>query len=150
MIGVIVMIIGTPGLWWVLKAFTDVDHDKAISLDPDAADAYCSRALRKSGLGQHAAAITDCDKAISLDPDAADAYCSRALAKSGLGQHSAAITDCDTAIQLDPDNAYAYYLRGLAKNKIEQNKGAEDVRKALELAEKVKDWDLHKLIKRRM
>lgn len=149
-IGVIVMIIGTPGLWWVLKAFTDVDYDKAISLDPDAADAYCSRAMTKSGLGQHAAAIVDYDKAISLDPDNASAYRSRAMAKSGLGEHAAAIADCDKAISLDPDSASAYCVRGLAKNKIEQNKGAEDLRKALELAEKAGDRNLQRALERSM
>lgn len=134
----------------MLKAFTDVDYDKAISLDPDAADAYCSRAMTKIRLGEHAAAIVDYDKAISLDPDTADAYCSRAMAKSGLGEHAAAIADCDKAISLDPDSASAYCVRGLAKNKIEQNKGAEDLRKALELAEKAGDRNLQRALERSM
>ena len=126
------------------------DYDKVISLDRNAAYAYSNRARVKTGWGQYAAAIADHDKAISLEPDRAVFYTSRGNAKAKLGQHFAAIADYDTAIRLDQDNARAYYNRGLAKEKVEGGKGRKDFGKASELAAKVKDWDLHSVIKRKM
>ena len=125
------------------------DYDMAIQLEPANAKSYDYRGEAKEELGQYAAAIVDYDTAISLNPFAIYAYNSRGWAKYRLGQH-AAVTDYDTAIRLDQDNARAYYYRGLAKEKVEGSKGRKDFGKALELAAKVKDWDLHSVIKRNM
>ena len=126
------------------------DYDKVISLDRNAAYAYSSRARVKTGWGQYAAAIADHDTAVRLAPNAAYTYIWRGWTKYKDGRHFAAVTDYDTAIRLDQDNAHAYYYRGLAKEKVEGGKGRKDFGKALELAAKVKDWDLHSVIKRNM
>ena len=126
------------------------DYDKVISLDRNAAYAYSSRARVKTGWGQYAAAIADHDTAVRLAPNAAYTYIWRGWTKYKDGRHFAAVTDYDTAIRLDQDNAHAYYYRGLAKEKVEGSKGRKDFGKALELAAKVKDWDLHSVIKRNM
>ena len=104
----------------------------------------------KADWGRYDAAIADHDTAVRLAPNAAYTYIWRGWTKYKKGRYFAAITDYDAAIRLDKDNARPYYYRGLAKKKIEQNKGGEDFRKALELAEKAKDWDLHRVIKRNM
>ena len=126
------------------------DYDKVISLDRNAAYAYSNRARVKTGWGQYAAAIADHDTAVRLAPNAAYTYIWRGWTKYKDGRHFAAVTDYDTAIRLDQDNARAYYYRGLAKEKVEGGKGRKDFGKALELAAKVKDWDLHSVIKRKM
>ena len=125
------------------------DYDKLISRKPNAAYAYSNRGRVKANWGQYDAAIDDHNTAIRLDPDAADFYVWRSWAKYKAGRYFAAISDCYTTIRLDPDNARAYYYRGLVREKIGY-KGSEDFRKALELAEKVKDWNLHNRIKRNM
>ena len=121
-----------------------------ISLDFDAAYLYSNRARVKADLGQYDAAIADHDTAVRLAPNAAYTYIWRGWTKYNKGRYFPAITDYDAAIRLDKDNARPYYYRGLAKKKIEQNKGGEDFRKALELSEKAKDWDFHRVIKRNM
>ena len=126
------------------------DYDEVISLDRNAAYAYSNRALVKTVWGQYAAAIADHDTAVRLAPNAAYTYIWRGWTKYKDGRHFAAVTDYDTAIRLDQDNARAYYYRGLAKEKVEGSKGRKDFGKALELAAKVKDWDLHSVIKRNM
>ena len=126
------------------------DFDKAISLDFDAAYLYTNRARVKADWGRYDAAIADHDTAVRLAPNAAYTYIWRGWTKYKDGRHFAAVTDYDTAIRLDQDNARAYYYRGLAKEKVEGGKGRKDFGKALELAAKVKDWDLHSVIKRNM
>ena len=125
------------------------DYNRIISRNPNAAYAYSNRGRVKAGWGQYDAAIADHDTAVRLVPDDADFYVWRSWAKYKVGRYFAAISDCYTAIRLDKDNARAYYYRGLVREKIGY-KGSEDFRKALELAAKVKDWDLHNRIKRNM
>src|SRR5438445_1718275 len=45
-----------------------LDFDKAISLDPDNADAYLGRSRAKTLKGDNAGAAADCRRAIALDP----------------------------------------------------------------------------------
>ena len=96
------------------------DHDTAIRLKPNDAEAHLNRGKAKRKLGQYFAAIIDYDTAIRLKPDYAMAYYKRGVAKAGLGQHFAAITDFDTAIRLKPDYAAAYSTRGVARAELEQ------------------------------
>ena len=126
------------------------DFDIAISLDPDAAYLYCNRGRVKLDWKQHVAAIADLDTAVRLAPADTRFYTWRGWAKYKDGRHFAAITDYDTAIRLDKNKARAYYYRGLAKKEIGGDKGAEDFKKALELAEKAGDRDLQRAIKQNM
>ena len=110
------------------------NYDKAIQLEPNAANAYYNRGIAKDELGQHFAAISDYDKAIQLEPDYASAYNNRGVAKHKLGQYFAAISDFDKAIQLKPDYASAYNNRGNAKNNLGQYFAAiSDCDKAIQL-----------------
>lgn len=65
------------------------DYDRAIELDEawaGRAGAFCNRALAKSELGMHQAAVEDCNLAIHRDPTSATAFNNRALAKIRLHQ----------------------------------------------------------------
>ena len=110
------------------------DFDKAIQLEPDAANAYINRGIAKAELGRYSAAIRDFDKAIQLKPEDADAYSNRGVAKRKLSQYFAAIKDYDKAIQLEPDAADTYNNRGLAKADLGQYVDAiRDFDKAIQL-----------------
>lgn len=126
------------------------DYDTAIIIDSFSAYLYSNRARVKANWGKYDAAIADHDTAVRLAPNAAYTYKWRGWTKYRQGRYFTAITDYDSAILLDIDDARSYYYRGLAKEKIQKNKGDKDFRKALELAEKAKDWDLHGVIKRNM
>ena len=97
------------------------NHDTAIRLNPNDAEAYLNRGVAKGKLGQYFAAIIDYDTAIRLNPDSTEAYFRRGNAKALLGQYFAAIIDYDTAIRLNPNDAKAYIGRGLAKEGLGQH-----------------------------
>ena len=110
------------------------NYNKAIQLEPNAANAYNNRGLAKARLGQHFAAISDFEKAIQLKPTLAEAYNNRGNAKADLGQHLAAISDYDKAIQLKPTLAEAYNSWGNAKADLGQYFAAiSDHDKAIQL-----------------
>ena len=113
---------------------------------------YIDRGKAMADKGEYFEAIRDYDMAISLNPANAKSYHYRGKAKEELGQHAAAIVDYDKAISLDPDAAYAYYYRGKVKADLghKGQEGREDLEKALKLAEKMKDSNLHSAIKRNM
>ena len=91
------------------------NHNVAIRLNPNNAEAYLNRGMAYNKMGQYFAAIIDYDTAIRLKPDYAEAYYKRGVAKAGLRQHFAAIADYDTAIRLKPDFAMAYHKRASVK-----------------------------------
>ena len=76
------------------------NHDAAIRLNPDYADAYNNRGISKSNLGHPEAAISDYDEAIRLNPNEAKAYGNRGDAKKGLGLTGDAKRDFQTALNL--------------------------------------------------
>ncbi len=95
-------------------------YNRAIRLQPDAAESYNNRGAVKAVSDQYDGAIADYDEAIRLKPDFAEAYYNRGSAKGASGQYDSAIADYDEAIRLKPDYAEAYYNRGFAKGALGQ------------------------------
>ena len=107
------------------------EHDEAIRLNPNSAEAYFNRGKAKR---QTPSAIADFDEAIRCNPNFADAHFYRGCLKDYLApreslvaaRHEArrsAIADFDEAIQLDLDFRellHAYYRRGLAKYNLDR------------------------------
>jgi len=109
-------------------------YDKAISLNPEYADAWIYRGVAKHDLKRYEEAITDFDKAIALNPDFAEAWNCRGAAKANLQRHEEAIADLDKAILLNPDYASAWNNRGNAKANLQRHEEAiADYDKAIEL-----------------
>ena len=94
--------------------------DKAISLNPDFAEAHSNRGIALKELNQPEAAVASFDKAISLKPDYAEAYANRGNVLKDLDQLDAAVISFDKAITLKPDYAEAYYNRGKALIELRQ------------------------------
>jgi len=108
--------------------------NNAIKMQPDYADAYCTRANAYVALGQHQRAIEDINKSIRMKPDDARYYYNRGTIYAGLGQYQLTIEDCNKAISLKPDDAGAYLNRGAAYLEIGQHqRGIEDFNKAIRL-----------------
>jgi D-alanyl-D-alanine carboxypeptidase len=89
-------------------------RQKAISIDPDKADAYFNMGNVYSDQKNYSQAISAYQKAISIDPDYADAYYNMGVAYAEQGKYSAAITAFQQAISIKPDFAEAYYNMGFA------------------------------------
>lgn len=87
-----------------------------ITINPEAINAYYSRAIVKEELYTWKSALRDYDKAIELAPDFTSAYTNRGALKDENGDYSGAIDDYNKAIELekeDTDNLQrAYYNRG--------------------------------------
>ncbi len=91
-------------------------YNRAISLNPNLAEAYNNRGLARSKQQDFTGAIADYDRAISLNPNLAEAYNNRGLARSKQQDFTGAIADYDRAISLNPNLAEAYNNRGLARS----------------------------------
>ncbi|MGB3205646.1 MAG: tetratricopeptide repeat protein [Crinalium sp.] len=89
-------------------------YDRAISLNPNLAEAYNNRGLARSKLQDFTGAIADYDRAISLNPNLAEAYNNQGLARSKLQDFTGAIALYNRAISLNPNLAEAYANRGFA------------------------------------
>jgi tetratricopeptide (TPR) repeat protein/S1-C subfamily serine protease len=110
------------------------DYDKAISLNPNYADAYNNRGNTRKALGDKQGAIADYDKAISLNPNYTDAYNNRGGTRAALGDKQGAIADYDKAISLNPNFAPAYSNRGGTRAALGDKQGAiADYDKAISL-----------------
>jgi len=116
-----------------------------VERDPNYHNAYGSRGVAKSGLGDHKGAIQDYNKAIELlgktnltDPldklVLSEDYYNRGVAKYELGDYRGAIQDFNKAIELNPNNDAAYNNRGSVKGNLGDYRGAvQDSNKAIEL-----------------
>ena len=65
------------------------DYNRALSIDPENANAYYNRGIAYDDLGRYQDAIRSYNTALSIDPDYANAYINRGIAKEQLG-----IDDC--------------------------------------------------------
>jgi tetratricopeptide (TPR) repeat protein len=111
-------------------------QDKAIELNPNAADTYYNRGNLKLDLHDYAGAIEDYTKAVELNSRHAEAYCSRGIARQRLRMLNEALFDYNRAIELKPDFADAFYHRGLLKNdRGDRDGGCDDLRTATRLGE---------------
>jgi tetratricopeptide (TPR) repeat protein len=78
------------------------DLNRAITLDPKAAEPYFWRGQAKYTMGDAQAAEADLSKAIEFDPSFADAYRIRGIYRERAGKREDAIADLRHAIERDP------------------------------------------------
>jgi tetratricopeptide (TPR) repeat protein len=88
------------------------DLDKAITINPQYAEAYNNRGLTYKALKDYQKAIADYDKAIALNPKLALAYTNRGMIYHALKEYPKAIADLDQAIAINANHIYAYNSRG--------------------------------------
>ena len=96
------------------------DYTRAISLNPEFANAYSNRGASYGELEEHDRAIANYTRAISLNPEYADAYNNRGTTYNKLEEHDRAIADLTRAISLNPEYVDAYNNRGVSYKKLEQ------------------------------
>jgi len=82
------------------------DNTKAITLNPNCADAYNNRGSAKNNLKDYRGAIDDFTKAIMLNPNFTLAYYNRGVTKLNLGQKNSACLDFSKAGELGYESAY--------------------------------------------
>jgi serine/threonine protein kinase/Flp pilus assembly protein TadD len=108
---------------------------RALSIDPDLADAHSWLGAALLSLGRTDDAIVAIRDAIRLEPDNAQAH--QALARAywvGRGDFAAAIPEFEKAIELNPDAGYSYLQLALLLAWEGQYARAEEVsRRAVEL-----------------
>jgi len=111
-----------------------VDYDKALRLNPKAANLYHSRGCAKLSMFDYEGAIADYNEAIRLNPKVAAFYGNRASAKSSRRDYEGAITDYSEEIRLEPKNAHGYLWRGITKRERHDFDGAiADLTEAMRL-----------------
>ncbi|MBI3076484.1 MAG: tetratricopeptide repeat protein [Deltaproteobacteria bacterium] len=89
------------------------EFDKAIALQPGAAELFGNRGIARHGRRDLAGAIKDLDHAIRLDPGLDIAHFGRAAARVDLKDYAGAIADHTAVIQLTPQYWRSYFLRGI-------------------------------------
>lgn len=110
------------------------NHEKAIQLQPDYADAYNNVGIILSRLGRPEEAVDIYDKAIDLEPDYFEAYNNRGSLLEDLQRHEEARKSYTNSIRLKSDYALAYSNRGRVQKKIGNYEGImEDFSKTIEL-----------------
>ena len=91
-------------------------YNKAISLNPNLAEAYNNRGAEYNGKGQHDRAIEDFNKAIALNPNDADAYNNRGISYTLIKDNGKACIDWKRACELGDCSVYkSVQQEGLCK-----------------------------------
>jgi tetratricopeptide (TPR) repeat protein len=108
---------------------------RALSIDPDLADAHSWLGAALLNLGRVDEAMVSMREAIRLEPDNGQAH--QALARAywvGRGDFASAIPEFERAIQLNPDAGYSYLQLGLLLAWEGQYERAEEIcKRAVEL-----------------
>ncbi|HYA05101.1 MAG TPA: tetratricopeptide repeat protein, partial [Xanthobacteraceae bacterium] len=86
--------------------------DKAITLEPDLAEAWLGRGNVCFDLKRHDEALAAFAKALALKPDLAQAWLGRGNIFANLRRYDEAFAAFDKAIALEPDLAAAWFGRG--------------------------------------
>ena len=116
------------------------DCDRALTLDPTAAQARGLRGLIHREAGRFPEAEADCSEAIALGLAHPEVFLARAVARDALGRPEEALADCDAALKLAPQHAAGYNSRALIRNRIGRSVEAlADFAKAMQLDP---DWPL--------
>lgn len=87
-------------------------YSKAITLDPNYADAYNNRGKTYYGRKEYELALNDYSKAIAIRHDYVDAYNNRARLYLHNKDYEKSLRDLDYIIELDQKHYYLYYNRG--------------------------------------
>jgi tetratricopeptide (TPR) repeat protein len=109
-------------------------YNKALSLKPDYAEAYCNMGLALADQGKLEKAMEAYNKALSLKPDFAEAYNNMGNSLKDQGKLEEATAAYNKALSLKPDYAEAYNNIGIAlqlQGKLEE--AIEACNKALSL-----------------
>jgi tetratricopeptide (TPR) repeat protein len=111
--------------------------DRAITLNPNYADAYYKRGNAFLGANKLQQAIENLEKAAELfeqQGKQGDAYKSRGLALIGSKDYRGAIEAYDRAIHLNPNDVESYVDRGSARTNLKQyDRALEDYNQAIRL-----------------
>jgi len=81
------------------------DYDRAISIDPNYANAFNGRGVAYQAKGDKDRAIEDYGRAIRLDPGNANALNGRCWLRAASGQLQAALADCNESLRLRPNSS---------------------------------------------
>jgi tetratricopeptide (TPR) repeat protein len=103
------------------------DYNRAITVNPQAANAYVSRGnLKQNKLNDIQGALADYNRAITVNPQYIDAYNNRGnLKQNELNDIQGALADYNQSIILNPQSAIPYNSRGnLKKSKLNDIQGA--------------------------
>jgi len=107
---------------------------RALSLNPNHADAYVWRGYVYHCLNKHQQALDDWNQAIRLNPNDANTYCNRATAYNDLKNYEQALNDSNQAIRLNPNHVTAYYNRAFAQMELgEYQQAIDDCKEAIRL-----------------
>ena len=90
------------------------DGDRAITLQPDSAEAFSVRGISYSYLGELDQALADCTHAVELDPQARHSH---RLSEVHMMRHEyrLALDVCNRAHELDPTDEYVLISRNKAR-----------------------------------
>jgi tetratricopeptide (TPR) repeat protein len=94
------------------------DYTRALTLEPNYANAYLGRGITYGKGGNHELAMADFNSALEIDPLNIDAYYNRGLAHKNLGRNTEAIEDLRAALRINPEYAKAYYTLSIIYYKI--------------------------------
>lgn len=90
-----------------------LSFDRAISLQPDYAEAFLLRGRARVRMSDTDQAIDDFSQAIALRSNLAPAYVERASVYLSLKKFQLALDDCASATEIDPKFSAAYNLSGM-------------------------------------
>jgi tetratricopeptide (TPR) repeat protein len=111
-------------------------YDDALTIDPNFAPVYLSRALLRKSVNPRAEIYQDLSNAISRDPGYGEAYLERARYFVSIQEYQDALDDLTSAVELLPMNPYVYLELS------EVNLAVGNTEAAIEHALKAHDLDI--------
>jgi tetratricopeptide (TPR) repeat protein len=112
----------------------DYCFTRAITINPQYADAYYYRGRAYYNMNNYNLAVKDFTQAITINSQYADAYCHRGRAYYDMKNYDFAIADLTQAININPQYAEAYYYRGRAYYDMKNyNLAIEDFTRAINI-----------------
>jgi tetratricopeptide (TPR) repeat protein len=103
--------------------------ERAISINPDHAEAHYNLGVAYGNLGMHLEAIEAFKQAVHLNPDNERAYCNLGIAYGEMGIYKKAIEAYKQAIELNHDNVDLFLNLGIAYGKSGMYKESTDALK---------------------
>jgi tetratricopeptide (TPR) repeat protein len=94
--------------------------DKALSINPNFADAWVMRGVALGKLGQYSEVLTSSDKALTINPNSVEAWNNRGSALDDLGRYEEAVASYDKALTINPNYVDALSNRGNSLKKLGQ------------------------------